>query len=180
MSNVPRTIFTLIVAFVCAGAAGAQGKKPNPIYEQTIFSGEESFQHPVSLSPAVLKVLLKTKAAKEGLAFASDSERSNPAQLFRAAAVHLSRTDDIDFVVRGIDWMSGADNDWFWIVRSAHTQPRVVLFVGGNSIELMRTRTNGYCNIRSDWSSPQETRDAVYHFDGRKYKLWKEKWTPNQ
>jgi hypothetical protein len=63
------------------------------------------------------------------------------------------------------------------VVRSARKNPNVVLFARGNSLELMGGRTLGYCNIRSVWSSASEIRDAIYHFDGKEYKLWKEKKT---
>ena len=70
--------------------------------------------------------------------------------------------------------MSGADNTWFWVVRSAHRDPEVVLFAGGNSLEVLASRTNGYHDIRTDWASAAATSTTVYKFDGKSYKLWKQ------
>jgi len=75
--------------------------------------------------------------------------------------------------------MSGADEGWFWLLRSVHKNPKIVLFATGNSLDLMESRTLGYRDIRSVWSSASDTHQTVYHFDGNEYKLWTEKWTEN-
>jgi len=42
-----------------------------------------------------------------------------------------------------------ADNGWFWLVSSARKNPRVVLFAGGNALEIMDSKTKGYRDIES-------------------------------
>ena len=144
----------------------------------SFFSADESLQFPASLSPEILAVLLKTRQAGEGLEFASDRERADPAQLFRATEVHLSSSEGVDLVVLGIPPMSGADNDWFWIVHSSpHSAPRVLLFAGGYSLELLNNRTHGYPDIRSSWSSASETEETTYRFNGKKYKTFKQDYS---
>jgi len=171
-----KALGLLFAAVVCAAATTAQ-EKAN--LEQTVFGGEEPLKHAVSLSPAVLKVLLNTQAGRVGLQSAKDSERRHPERLFQAAEVHLGGPEETDLVVVGQAPMSGADNTWFWVVRPAHTRAQVVLFAGCNGIELMDSRTNGYRDIRGGWASPQEVVEIVYHFDGKKYKVWKRKVRPN-
>ena len=61
---------------------------------QKVFSNSP-FQHPVTLSPEVLKVLLAAHPAKGTFAVLNDSERANPSQLFQAAEVHLSGPDEV-------------------------------------------------------------------------------------
>lgn len=122
---------------------------------------------------------MEREEAREGLHFASPSERDNPAQLFRAAEVHLSRLDEADLVVIGVGAMSGADQGWFWVVRSTRKDPNIILFAGGNSLALMDGRTNGYRDIRCVWSSPSETISTIYHFDGKEYKVWKKQQRQN-
>jgi hypothetical protein len=130
----------------------------------------------VAVSPGVLKVLLATEEAKEGLEYSSDSERNRPAELFHAAEVHLARPQEEDLVVIGVcPPMCGADNSWFWLVRSAIMDPQVVLVLGGSLVELLDSRTNGYRDVRCSWSSAAETRDTIYRFDGKQYKVWKDK-----
>jgi hypothetical protein len=136
-----------------------------------LFSADER-KFPLSVSSDVLKLLLKTKQAPWGFAFASEKEVDNPAQLFRAVEVRLGLSEEVGLIVLGIPPMSGADNDWFWVVRSPGRNPKVILFVGGNSLELMDTTMNGYRDIRSTWSSPSETDETTYHFDGTTYKTF--------
>jgi hypothetical protein len=170
---------TLVLAIACASFLVCQGQK-GPISEQTFFTEDEPLQQPVTLSSDVLRVLLKTKQAKVGLEDANDSARENPARMFRAAGVHLSGSEKAGLVVIGIPPMRGADNCWFWIVRSTRRGPKVVLFAGGYSLELLRGKTNGFRNIRSTWSSPSETEESTYRFDGQRYKLWKRTYRPNR
>lgn len=141
--------------------------------EQKFFS-DSPVEHPVTLSPKVLKVLLASQPAKGTFAAMNDSERAEPSQFFQAAEVHLRSSDDVDLVVIGIGRMSGADNTWFWVVRSARQDhPRVVLFSGGSALYLMDTRTNGYRDIRVVWSSASETDTTTYHFSVSDYRVWK-------
>lgn len=124
-----------LVLVVIDGVSVTRGQEVHSIHEQNSFHEDEPLLHAVPLTPKVLSVLLKTKWAKQGLEFANDSQRDNPAQLFRAAEIHLTRWDDVDLVVIGIPPMRGADNCWFWVVRSARNHPRVVLVGGGNSLD---------------------------------------------
>ena len=174
-----RTVFktVAVIALVFISGVLVARQRSNPVSEQKLFLEEKPLQNPAALSPGVLNALLRTKQARLGLQFATDVEEKNPAQLFRGAEVHLGGPDEVDLVVIGIPPMTGADNGWFWVVRP-HNHPKVVLFAGGNSLEIMDSRTNGLRDIRSDWSSPNETRHTVYHFDGKAYKIWKEKWIP--
>jgi len=57
--------------------------------------------------------------------------------------------------------------------------PKVVLFAGGNTLEIMDSKTKGYRDIESVTSTPSKTSTMTYSFDGESYGLWKEKWKPN-
>ena len=71
--------------------------------------------------------------------------------------------------------MTGGDNDWFWIVRQ-RPQPEIILFTGGNCLEILRGKTSGYSNVQSVWSSGRGTETTVYKFDGRRYRKSKQKF----
>ena len=73
--------------------------------------------------------------------------------------------------------MTGADNDWFWVVRSPRHNPSVVLFSGGDYLQLLNSGTNGLRDIRRLFSTASETRETIYKFDGTRYKIAKDKWT---
>jgi len=171
----------LILALLVVLMVAAQGRKTaGYAYEQVNFSEAEPIQHPVPLPPAVLKALLRRAEVKGNLGQTTNEERNNPAQMFQAAEVHLHNPDEVDLVVEGNGAMSGADNSWFWVVLSSRKDPQVVLFAGGNSLELMATKTEGYRDIRSNWASAGQASTSIYKFDGRKYRLRKEKWRENR
>jgi len=66
--------------------------------------------------------------------------------------------------------MRGAENRWFWVVRTANKTPQVILFSGGNSLEVTDKKTHGYKDIGVVWMSSLETETSVYQFDGTFYK----------
>jgi len=162
----------LTVALIFGGGLCAQTRKP-PVGEQLYFSEDDpagKLRNPEPLPPEVLKVLLQQKDVRDELPLASPSEQASPAQLFHASRVHLSQLKEIDWVVTGVGPMSGADNTWYWIVRSQEGGPTVVCFTGGNSLLLLNSRTNGFRDVESDWSSAAETETTIYHFDGTHYR----------
>jgi hypothetical protein len=170
-------LFSLALLF---GPIAANAQQSSSVSQATATFAEpdERFQHSAPVPNEVVSLLLKTREAKSALEYAPNAETKNVADLFRGVEVHLGDTQEIDMVVLGIPPMRGADNAWFWLVRSAHNSPRIVLFRGGDSLELLSTTTNGYRDVRSRWSSAAgDTRESVFAFDGRKYKLRKETWT---
>jgi hypothetical protein len=188
---VKSAILTAVSAVIAltafaGGVFVAQGQTLRPVREQLYFTEEQPLQHPTTLSPDVLKVLLERKEVKEGMRFANSSEWNDPAKLFHASEVHLDGSDEIDLVVIGIRPLSrhslslrelysygfSDDNGWFWVVGSARKNPKVILFAGCNSLEVMNSRTNGYRDIAA-WSPARETTNTIYHFDSKEYKAWK-------
>ena len=166
------------VFFVVAALAGfvsiTRGQEAHPAPAQKLFSpGDSPIRHPVTLSPGVIRLVLASQPAKETFALLSDSERANPSQLFQAGEVHLSGPDEVDLVVIGLGHMKGADANWFWVVRSARKDPQVILFTGGDSLELLDNKTHGLSDVRSAWSSSFETEATTYQFDGAIYQMRK-------
>jgi hypothetical protein len=153
--------------------------QPRGQTQQDSFSENGPFQNPAPISEDVLKALLQTDAAKQGLDLANKSQKADPAQLFRAAEVHLNHAGQVDLVVVGVCPMCGADNAWFWIVGSAAKNPRVILVAGGTELQLLNSTSKGYRDLQSVWSSPSETETTTYHFNGTRYELRKRKSTRN-
>jgi hypothetical protein len=170
MREIVSTTLLLFSFFVLS--VGLQGQNRQPANEQISFS-EHLVTHPVELSTDVLKLLLATKEGKQGLTFASEEERKDPSQLFIASEVHLGKKQRA-LVVLGRSGMSGADNDWFWIVLPGN-HPRIVLWAGAYSLRFLLTRTNGLRDVETQWSSASEVSTRLYKFDGGIYRLWTEK-----
>lgn len=139
--------------------------------EQDDFSEDTGVKNPVPLPADVANLLLESDEAKRALGNAADTARRDPSQLFEAAEVHLGRADERDLVVIGQSPLSGADTGWFWIVRSADKNPKILLFATGLSLSILDTRTNGLRDVGTAWSSAnEEVSQAIYSFDGAKYK----------
>jgi hypothetical protein len=56
-------------------------------------------------------------------------------------------------------------------VRSARKDPDVIPFGGGDSLELLTSKTKGYRDIGIVWMSSLESETTVYNFDGNYYKM---------
>jgi hypothetical protein len=143
--------------------------------DSTFFEGKP-FEHPAPVSPEVLRVLVKSDAAKDILDSAAESGQADTGQLFRAREVHLGRGKDVDLVVIGRPPKPGLDPDWFWVVRSAQRNPQVVLYAGSSTLKLLESRTNGYRDIVMISPLASRTRCVTYHFDGNRYDVSQEKW----
>jgi hypothetical protein len=164
----------MICALFAARIAIAQTSRAKPPTERTVYSeySDESFDDFLPLPENLLNVLLATAEAREMSRELQGLDRNELAKLFSAIEVHLDDRGKQDYLVLGKSPMSGADCDWFWIVRSGQTHPKVILFANTNSIELLKSRTNGYRNIRSVWESAAGyTITNVYHYNGARYRL---------
>ncbi len=172
MAKCLRASFVVGVILVFAGIAGAQIERSGPNQEQTFYNENNPIAHPASVPASVVKILLQRKEVKDSLNSAHCVSQADAVRLFRATEVHLGPPNETDLLVAGIFPVTGADNDWYWVVRST-PNPRVLLWVGCLSVKLLTRKTNGYRDVSTNWSSPQQDLDRVYRFDGSTYKLWK-------
>lgn len=176
--TVPRRFFgqgALLLVLLALQIRAATQIPNKPSAEQTTFDENEPISRPVPISVPVLHAILATKAGKEGLRDARKRGTPDVAACFTASEVHLG-TRQPALVVVGADPFAGADNTWFWLVLLTHKNPRVVLFTGGNSLNLLPNQTNGLWDIRARWSSPQGTETRIYKFNGAQYRLSKRSW----
>lgn len=141
------------------------------------FSSDDDFvkTNAVRLPKPVLAALLATKEAEAG----RDWVRNNPGEdsnvLFNAFPVNLSTTAaEKDYVVVGKDRLTGADNVWFWIVRSISPKPQVLLFCSTLTVDVLSSAHNSLKDLRCAWESPGGDGEIEdYHFNGRRYVLAK-------
>jgi hypothetical protein len=168
----------MICALFAPEIAIAQSTGVKLAPERTIFNDADSFKNSVPLHRNVLDVLiasLKDDEHYRDLFFGKSDIDLN--RYFTAVVVHLSGSNEIDYVVQGNLPLAGADCGWFWIVRSAPTHPKVVLFEPTGTIELLNSRTRGYRDIRSVWIMSGHRRTRLFHFNGTEYKRIEEKWS---
>jgi hypothetical protein len=173
------TELLLVVSLnVARGAGFAELQRPAPTHGHLIFrADDDSFEPSVTIPPRVLTALVKTHAGRDGLEFASAKGKPVIADLFRAVEVSLGAPDDPALVVGGVGRMSGADNDWFWIVQAPRRHPRIILWCGANSLEILATASDGHKDVRCTWYSASEKVVSSYRYAAGRYRLKRERWS---
>ena len=141
------------------------------------FSGDDDpcLDKAASPSPEIVAAILVTDAARQELEDADSSERARIPKLLKGLVVHLASERQTDMIVRGDFPMSGGDNTWFWIITFAESRP-VATWVQGNTVTILRSRHNGYRDIRTDWFAGSHRDTQVLHYDGHAYKLYRDKY----
>jgi len=179
VSKTVRLAVVMICAIFVAQIASAQSKVKKTATEPTVFNENEGaygdapdpFDDPVPLPDNVLDALRASEQAKSMLDELKGLNREEFAKLFRAVKIHLSGPKELDYVVLGGFPMGGTDAPWFWIVRFDQTHPNVIFFTFANGFEILKTRNNGYPNIRSNAFTASTRYTEIYHYNGQKYVL---------
>jgi len=135
---------------------------------------DDSGSKPAHLTKSILATLLATKEAEAGRSWVNQNPGKDPNVLFKAFPLSLSGSPEKDYVVWGQAPLTGADNDWFWIVRSEPSTPRVVLFCGALTVKVVSTLHNSLEDIQCSWESPGgDGFTSHYRFNGQRYVLFK-------
>ena len=173
MKRTTRILCALIICCIAIEVAKAQTAKVVS-REPSVFTPEEEnggvFHNAPHPSDVVLDALFKTKEAKEyGLRERGREEARN---LFKAVKVHLANPDEVDWIVLGSDQMSGADNNWFWVVREVGNHAEVLLYANALGLATLSSQTNGYKDIKTHWNAPSGYAiDETFKYDGNRYKV---------
>lgn len=131
---------------------------------------------PVDLPSSVLTVVMNTEQGRDAKKWAT---HVHPIEMLKGTQIHPSDSGGSFFLVVGSGAMSGADNTWFWIVRQNGQKASMLLFAGGNCLDLGTKKTLGYRNVVTTWSSPSETVTTTYAYNGKEYKMLRKRSHPN-
>ena len=140
------------------------------------FSSADDFvkANSIRLTKPVLDALLASKKADAGRDWVRDNPGKDKNLLFNGFPVNLSKAEGKDYVVVGKKPLTGADNDWFWVVHSFSSRPHVVLFCTALTVSLLKSTHNSLKDVRCAWESPGgDGYIDDYRFDGRHYALTK-------
>jgi hypothetical protein len=129
-------------------------------------------------SDILLDALLNTAEAKDdgGDDAVKRLDRESQRKLFQVVRVDLGRPAEEDYVVLGSGPMTGADNNWFWILRVHEGKAKVLLFTNGLTIEILHRKTNGYFDIKESWGGNAGWGNRFYQYTGSTFKLTKKNW----
>jgi hypothetical protein len=177
MTRIARA--SCVFAGICVVIAAAMAQTKRPVHEPTVFSAEDedtsAFRNALPPSNAVLDALLKTTEAQQSADELQKMGREEQRELFHVVPMHLSRPDEVDWIVLGSGPMSGADNEWYWVVHQVGKREEVLLFANGLALNVLWSRTNGYKDIETSWAGNLGYEvDRYFHYDGTRYKLVRE------
>jgi len=161
-----RLILVLLVVIFCR-AISAQTDSLCP-HEKDSF-GEECFSGTVPISREVIAAIFQTEEGKLGVSSLTAEQQQHPESLFKAHVLHLGSGSEQYLIVMGSGPMSGADNDWFWIVRQTPAGARAVLWIGALGVTILRRSTHGLRDIESGWCSAAFCETKRYRFNGKIY-----------
>jgi hypothetical protein len=160
----------LLLALVSQTMQSQSHATPSQVFGETDDSGAK----PARLTKSILAALLATKEAQAGRSWAHENPGKDPNVLFKAFPLSLSESPEKDYVIWGQAPLTGADNNWFWIVRSGASTPRVVLFCGALTVKVLSTLHNSLEDIQCSWESPGgDGFISHYRFNGQRYVLFK-------
>ena len=165
----------LAVAFA-RQSAGQSEKR-----EQTLFGTEGKVEkkhgnyidHPPVERPAPLpEEIVKLLRADDRVTKCVQTAHANeaPASWFMASEIHLHDKDQIDFVVLPTDGcLFGATTDPYWVFGKTARGYDLILRADEVGIEVLKSKTNGYFDIRGISSTAVEVFTVKYKYDGQKY-----------
>lgn len=166
-------IYLACCALLSSHAISAQRKratqKPR---EEASFGVEAPIENPVEIPDAVLRRLAQDEQFQRCY---DDIEKrtAKPSMLewFSAAAVRLDDDARADLVVKAEHpCLLGANIGPFWVFRNAgRGNYSLVLDESTLSLRVLRTRTNGLRDIRTQAASAREVYTSVWKFNGRSY-----------
>ena len=168
---------TLLAAFLAVFLLPSHAAAQRRSSDQTSFCPDgpnDANLRPVALPKSVLAALLNSKEArKERQYLKEEGQTAELAKAFRGTKISLGNSQDSFFLVVGSPPISGADNDWFWIVRQSGEKASILLWAGGYCLNVEKTSNFGLRDLSTTWSSASTTETANYVYDGKSYKLKK-------
>jgi hypothetical protein len=174
----------LLLFWLAAVACPAASKRilRRAITEKMYSEDDKAFTSAQPLSEPTLLVLLKTIMGERDARslLAQTDAPGRPGILFNAIPVHLKNTGDHWLLAVGTaPPTSGADNGHFWVMNLSGPQPNATFLAPANYVELLKTRTNGYRDLRSVWCSPNQCEYKTFVFSRGRYRQILDRWTKN-
>jgi hypothetical protein len=131
---------------------------------------ERSFPKPIVLPNSVYKMLLKSDSNVRDTARDVIGEgKSARKSLFQATKINLNNDNLPDLLVKGQSFLLGANVTRFWIFERTSQGYILVLKVPTHSLTVLKNKSNGFRNIRTDKLSAVQLFTDYYRFDGKNY-----------
>ena len=154
------------------GSAFAQASR-RPQKEQTHFGAEVRIRTPVEIPTDILSILREDKHNQTCLK-AGESPANIPGSWFVASRIRLNGDRFGDFVITARnDCLLGANIVPFWIFRTTRKGHELILSVSALGLDVLKTKTNNYRDIRAAAATAQRVHTTVLKFNGEQYRIQK-------
>lgn len=156
--------------------------------EQSGFNYEfeiDPIRRPVKPSVAALQTLSKDKLVASCLSIAGLRPEELPGNWFVASEIHLTHLDKLDLIalpggrlpdtppgeISRNACLVGANTGGFWVLRKTPRGFELVLSEMAHNLEVLKTRSHGFRDIRLYTISLRSTTIQDFKFDGKQYRL---------
>ena len=166
-------VATLVLCSLSIGASG-QEKQPKHHGEQTSFSIEFDFEHPVPVDEAAREALATSPRVTHELKRKHLEPKDLPDRWFTASRIHLDNGGRVGLVVMGVDGLLGANITSFWVLRRTGKGYDLVLDTIAAGLDILETKTDGLRDIET-WSpgGAAYSGSQELQFDGQRYQVTK-------
>lgn len=168
-------LIAIITLLLCSLTFG-QSKRTPKAEEQISFGSETPIAKPVKLPKSVLAQLSEFEDSRLKQCQQSDLglRESDISNHFAASVVNINNDGEQDlFVQAQTSCFMGAHSTTFWIF--AKVEQRLfpgydlIFSVSTDGLEILKTYTNGYRDIRATGHTAIELYSTTWKFDGQKY-----------
>jgi len=169
-------ILMLVIITLLPGSLRAQRQIRTAIREQTGFGAEQRVRHPVALPSDVLDVLRKNADVQKACLKRVGSADRIPSSWFTASEINLNNDNLQDLVVMSTSenpCLGGANIVPYWVFRNTRDGHQLVLDISTFNLDILRTKKNGYRDIRTEELTAVKILRTVYKFKGRRYRAWR-------
>ena len=136
---------------------------------QTIFGAELEVKRPVTVPLDVLRILRHDERIQTRLGKGKSPENLS-ASWFAASEIELNDHGQRDLILQAVNpHLFGANLVPFWLFQRTPKGYKLILSVDALGLEVLKTKTNNYKNIRTTKATAKEILSGTYEFDGDKY-----------
>jgi hypothetical protein len=164
-----RLILCLATVLVSTACATPRALAPARDGGKLSFDLESRLEPAAPVPAEALQVLSAHEDVREWLANnPPEKDAVLVLQAFEAAAVDLNGDGRADLVVRNRK-LDGANIGPFWILARTESGYSVAFFTRSLGLDILRTATHGWHDLRTASATVDTLSETVYRFDGRSY-----------
>lgn len=145
------------------------------ISKATFFSWDydmHGFKDAKPPSDAIISAILNTSNGRGNKQEIQKMPIAEKLKLFTTVRIDLGDLQEEDYLVLSSFPLTGADCDWYWIVRNKNNHVQVIFFDNTNSMQILKHSTNGYHDLETAWSSAAGyTLTRIFKYDGNRYRM---------